>query len=215
MHFTASVSTLSADSVDSLTGAPGSSSEPAVGIIELEEVGGETARRAAPWDGASTASPIPPQSPPSRSSRGETRNSAGCQDAVPGPGGGACPVPRVLRGGRAEPEPLLAQSPGAANPGARSSRLPRPPGPTGAGTADPGISAPSSGRTWPGRRWRAAPGPTKTSPRHASRPASVSLSPQECRNPRYQPRSTPDLNDLQRTELTLAAEPSPRPAGRP
>lgn len=117
--------------------------------------------------------------------------------------------------GARSPEPLLAQSPGAANPGARSRRLPRPPGPTGAGTADPGISAQSSGRTWPGRRWRAAPGPTKTSLRHASRPASVSLSPQECRNPRYQPRSTPDLNDLQRTELTLAAEPSPRPAGRP
>lgn len=116
MHFTASVSTLSADSVDSLTGAPGSSSEPAVGIIELEEVGGETALRAAPWDGASTASPIPPQSPPSRSSRGETRDSAGCQDAVPGPGGGACLVPRVLRGGRAEPRASAGSVPGRSQP---------------------------------------------------------------------------------------------------
>ena len=43
------------------------------------------------------------QPPCSGSSRGETRDSAGCQDAVSGPRGGASPVPRVRSGGRGDP----------------------------------------------------------------------------------------------------------------
>lgn len=186
-----------------------------MGIIDAEEVGGETARRAAPWDGASTASPIPPQSPPSRSSRGETRD---CGVSGRGPRtrrqGVPCPTSAQgrVRGApslcwlspRAQRTPARGQAAflGHRDPRGRELRL-------------PGSQHRLPGGPGPGRRWRAAPGPTKTSPRHASRPASVSLTPQECRNPRYQPRSTPDLNDFQRTELTLAAEPSPRPAGRP
>ena len=101
------------------------------------------------------------QPPRSGSSRGETRDSAGCQDAVSGPRGGASPVPRVRRGGRAETRASAGSVPGHSEIRARSNRLPRPPGSTGAGTAAPGISAQSSGRTRPGSARAGSPRPDK------------------------------------------------------
>lgn len=178
-------------------------------------MGGEAARRAAPWDGASTASPRHPNllAPGPRGVKPETLR--GVRTRSPDQAAGR-PLSRECAGeGARRPEPRLAQSPGAAKPERAQTAFLGHRDPPGRELRLPGSQHRLPGGPGPARRGLAAPGPTKTSTRHATRPASVSLTPQECRNPRCQPRRTPDLNDFQRTELTLAAEPSPRPAGRP